>query len=115
MSGFFRWVAAASVLAGCGGAVPPAPEASAATAKPAAVSPAMMEAVRQATDRSQLRVDTVTLPSGERLKRASLGSGYQHVVLGRRNADGTLSTACINTAPGAEAFLSGTPGAGAAQ
>ncbi len=112
MSGFFRWAAALGVLAGCGASVPPAPEA---TAKSAEVSPAVMQAVRQATDRSQLQVDTVTLPSGERLKRAALGSGYQHVVLGRRNADGSLSTACINTTPAAEAFLTGTASAGAQQ
>jgi hypothetical protein len=74
-----------------------------------------MAAVREATDRSQVRVEMVTLPSGERLKRASLGSGYQHVVLGRRNADGSLSTACVNTAPAAEAFLAGTASAGAQQ
>jgi hypothetical protein len=112
MSGFYRWAAVVGVLAGCGGAVPLSPEA---TPKTAGVSPAVMQAVRQATDRSQLQVDTVTLPSGERLKRASLGSGYQHVVLGRRNNDGSLSTACVNTAPGGEAFLTGTAGAGLQQ
>jgi hypothetical protein len=105
-------MAVVGVLAGCGGAVPAPPEAS---AKTAGVSPAVMQAVRQATDRSQVQVDTVTLPSGERLKRAALGSGYQHVVLGRRNTDGSLSTSCVNTASGAEAFLTGTAAAGAAQ
>lgn len=108
MRTFFRWAAALSVLAGCsGGEAPPAPEATSTTA---AVSPAVMREVRQATDRSQVQVTTVTLPNGEGLKRASLGSGYQHVVLARRNPDGTLSTACVNTAPAAEAFLSATAG-----
>ena len=112
MSGFFRWAAVVGVLAGCEGAVPPAPDSASQTA---GVSPAVMREVRQATDRSQIQVETVTLPSGERLKRATLGSGYQHVVLGRRNPDGSLSTACVNTAPGAEAFLTGTASAGAQQ
>jgi len=70
-----------------------------------------MAAVREATDRSQVQVETVTLPSGERLKRASLGTGRQHVVLGRRNADGSVSTSCVNTPSEAEAFLGGTTGA----
>ena len=112
MRGFIRWAGALCVLAGCNGAPPPPPEAA---PQAAGVSPGVMQAVRAATDRSQLRVDAVTLPNGERLKRGSLGSGYQHVVLGRRNADGTVSSSCVNTVPQAEAFLAGSSGAGAAQ
>ena len=46
------------------------------------------------------------VPEGGQVKRVSLGEGYQHVVVGRLEADGSVSTACVDSAPQAEAFLS---------
>ena len=62
-------------------------------------------AVQAATDRSAAQRGVVTLPSGERLRRVTLGTGYNHVLLGRVEADGTRSIACVDSAPAAESFL----------
>jgi len=109
MGGFLRGSLALCLLAGCSGGVPPAPEAASPVAAPptAAVSPELMAAVRAATEQSPPEVQTVTLPNGERLTRATFRTGHQHVVLGRRNADGSTSTFCANTPDAAEAFLGG--------
>ena len=92
MGGFLRGSLALCMLAGCSGGVPPAPESATSVATPptAAVSPGMMAAVRAATDRSPPDVETVTLPNGERLTRATFRTGHQHVVLG---ADGMRTEA----------------------
>jgi hypothetical protein len=42
------------------------------------------------------------------LKRVELGEGFQHVAVGRLEADGTVSVKCVDSAPQAEAFLSGS-------
>jgi hypothetical protein len=109
MGGFVRGSLALCILAGCSGGVPPAPESASpvAAAPTAAVSPGVMAAVRAATDRSPPDVETVTLPNGERLTRATFRRGHQHVVLARRNPDGSMSTSCVNTPEAAEAFLGG--------
>jgi len=113
MGGFLRSTVAVCFLAGCSGEG--APPASEPVTRNAAVSPAVMAAVRAATERSPPEVKTVTLPNGERLKQATFRTGHQHVVLGRRNPDGSSSTFCTNTPQAAEAFLGGTTGPGAAQ
>jgi hypothetical protein len=110
MGGFLRGSLALCLLASCSGGVPPAPEPASPVATPptAAVSPGMMAAVRAATDRSPPDVQAVTLPNGERLTRATFRTGHQHVVLARRNADGTMSVSCVNTPEAAQAFLGAT-------
>ena len=112
MGRFLRGSLALCLLAGCSGGVPAAPEPA---APHAAASPAVMAEVREATARTPAQVETVTLPNGERLTRATLGTGRQHVVLGRRNADGSISTSCVNTPTQAEAFLGATSSTGAGQ
>lgn len=62
-------------------------------------------AVRAATDCSAAQRDVVTLPSGERMRRVSLPTGYNHVLVGRVDADGKRSVACVDSAPAAESFL----------
>jgi len=61
--------------------------------------------VRAATDRSAAQRGVVTLPSGERMKRVSLATGYNHVLLGRVDGDGKRSLVCVDSAPAAESFL----------
>jgi hypothetical protein len=108
MGGFIRGSLAVCFLAGCSGGVPQAPEPAAKTAR---VSPEMLAELRAATEWTPAQVDTVTLPNGERLKRAYLGTGRQHVVIARKNADGSTSISCVNTPAQAEAFLNGASGA----
>ncbi len=98
------WVAlAVSCLAGCN----TAPET--ATGTGAQVT----AAVRAATDRSAAQRDVVTLPSGERMRRVSLSTGYNHVLIGRVEADGKRSVACVDNASAAESFLApASPGDG---
>lgn len=62
-------------------------------------------AVRAATDRSAAQRAVVTLPSGERMRRVSNPTGYNHVLVGRVDADGKRSVACVDSAPAAESFL----------
>ena len=55
------------------------------------------DAVRAATDRSAAQRDMVTLPCGERMRRVSLGNGYNHVArrtdgCGREDAPSAVST-----------------------
>jgi len=73
-------------------------------------SPQVVEAVRAATTRSASPTEVVSVPNQGQLKRVTLGEGYQHVVVGRLEADGTVSTSCVDSAPQAEAFLSGGRG-----
>lgn len=72
-----------------------------------ASEPTVTEAVRQATDRSARREGMVTLPSGERMRRVSLEAGYTHVLVGRVDASGKRSIACVDGAPAAESFVAG--------
>ncbi len=78
-------------------------------------SPRVVEAVRSATTRAPSTTETVSVPGGGQVKHVSLGEGYQHVAVGRLEADGTVSTACVDSAPQAEAFLSGEGGSGTVQ
>ena len=82
---------------------------------PAGSAPARSvgEAVRVATDRSGIQQEVITLPSGERVRRASLRAGFNHVLVGRMGPDGKPSITCVDSAPAAEAFLTaGSTGAG---
>jgi hypothetical protein len=76
-------------------------------ASPAAAGRSVTEAVRIATDRSGARSEVVTLPNGVRMRRLSNEAGFNHVLIGRVNADGKRSIACVDDAPSAEAFLGG--------
>jgi hypothetical protein len=67
----------------------------------------VVEAVRAATTRSASQTEVVSVPNRGQLNRVTLGEGYQHVVVGRLEADGTVSTSCVDSAQQAEAFLSG--------
>lgn len=95
---------------GVGGCAEPA---SAAPATPATShangdSAATVSAVRTATTRSPGQTEVVSVPGGGQLKRVELGEGFQHVAVGRLEADGTVSVKCVDSAPQAEAFLSGS-------
>ena len=87
-------------LADCG----PAPAKS---APPAAPPSSVTEAVRASTDRSTVQHDVVTLPSGERMVRIRSSAAFGHVVIGRVDAAGKRSVACVDNVPDAEAFLAG--------
>ncbi len=97
------------VISGVGAcAEPAAPSPSGGTpGSSTRASPQVVEAVRAATTRSASPTEVVPSPNGGQLKRVNLGEGYQHVVVGRLEPDGTVSTACVDSAPQAEAFLSG--------
>ncbi len=101
------WVLALCALTACNaGPELPAPAASAGARS-------VVEAVRVATDWSELRQQSITLPSGERMRRASLASGFGHVLVGRMGPDGKPSISCVDSAPAAESFLAaGGSGAG---
>jgi hypothetical protein len=89
-------------------AEPSSPAAASATPTTASrASPRVVEAVRTATTRAAGKTERVPAPGGGQLERVTLGEGYQHVVVGRLEADGTVSTSCVDSAPQAEAFLSG--------
>ena len=75
---------------------------------------AVVDDVRLATDRSAAQRDVVTLPNGERMRRVSLGNGYNHVLIGRVGPDGKPSVTCVDSAPAAESFLAAQPRRGAA-
>jgi hypothetical protein len=66
-------------------------------------------AVAALTDRTGGQQDVVVLPNGERLRRMSVPEGFNHVMLGRRTADGKPSMACVDSVPAAEAFLAPAP------
>ena len=91
---------ALGVLGGCNAG----PAGSAATPAPAAV----VEDVRVATARSGLQQDVVTLPSGERMRRVSVSSGFTHVVVAKPGPDGKPSVSCVDSPAAAEAFLTGS-------
>jgi hypothetical protein len=99
------------VFSGVGACAEPAGETGAASGSPTRASPQVVEAVRAATTRSASQTEVLSLPNGSQLKRVTLGEGYQHVVVGRLEADGTVSTSCVDSATQAEAFLSGGRGA----
>ncbi len=98
-----RMAIALCCLAGCNAG----PGASAPPASSTAVPSGVRDAVRVATDRSAAQRDIVTLPSGERMRRVSLGNGFSHVVVGKMGADGKASVSCVDNAPAAESFLVG--------
>jgi len=101
-----------SALAAC--AEPTAPSSdSAAPGETRRASPQVVDAVRGATTRAPGKTETVAVPSGGEVRRVTLGEGFQHVVVGRLEADGTVSAACVDSAPQAEAFLSGSARDGA--
>jgi hypothetical protein len=87
-----------------------APEGTAARRATSASSVA--DAVRVATDRSALRQDAMALPNGQRLRRLSLPGGFNQVAVARMGPDGKPVVSCVDSAPAAEAFLAGGPGAG---
>ncbi len=96
------WMACAvCALSACNAA----PERNAAAAGAGATSVA--ESVRVATDRSGAQQAVITLPSGERMRRVSLPSGYNHVLVGRMGPEGKPSVSCVDSAPAAEAFVAG--------
>ncbi len=99
-----RMAIALCCLAGCNAG----PGASTPLATSTAMSSTVRDAVRVATDRSGARQDVVTLPSGERMRRLSLGNGFSHVVIGKMGADGKASVSCVDNAPDAESFLAGS-------
>jgi hypothetical protein len=74
---------------------------------PTRAAPQVVEAVRAATTRSASPTEVVSVHNQGQLQRVTLGEGYQHVVVGRLEADGTVSTSCVDSAQQAEAFLSG--------
>ena len=94
------WVALAlGVLSACNAG----PESKAgAAASPSSV----VEAVRVATDRSGIQQGSMTLPSGERIRRITLRNGFSHVLVARMGPDGKPLLSCVDNAPAAEAFLS---------
>jgi hypothetical protein len=73
----------------------------AAGAKPTPVA----EAVRAATDRSGVQQGSVTLQGGERARRLSLGTGFNHVAVSRVGPDGKPVVGCVDSAAEADAFL----------
>jgi hypothetical protein len=101
-------------LAACAEPTAPA-SASAAPADARRASPQVVEAVRSATTRAPGKTEWVPVAEGGQLQRVTLGEGLQHVVVGRLEPDGTVSTACVASAPQAEAFLSGNASKGAAR
>ena len=105
----FSGVLVVLVASGVGACAEPASQtASGATpASPTRASPQVVEAVRAATTRSAGPTEVVSVPNRGELKRVTLGEGYQHVVVGRLEADGTVSTSCVDSAQQADAFLSG--------
>ena len=96
------------VLALCAlGACNAAPEGDAAAPKTGAQAATVVEEVRVATDRSGAQREVITLPSGERMRRVSLSSGFSHVLVAKPGPDGKPSISCVDSAPAAESFLAG--------
>ena len=77
------------------------------TTRGALTATSVIDEVRQATDRSELQAGVVTLPSGERMRRITLPSGFNHVLVARMGSDGKPSISCVDNAPAAESFLAG--------
>ena len=104
------WVALTlSALTACNAA--PAAPAAAGTA--GAQRTPVAEAVRAATDRSGVQQGTLTLESGERIRRLSLGTGFNHAAVSRVGPDGKAVVGCVDSPAEAEAFLkAGRQGAG---
>ena len=98
-----RMAVALCWLSGCNAG----PGASAPPASSTAVPSTVRDAVRVVTDRSGAQRDVVALPSGERMRRVSLGNGFTHVVVGKMGPDGKPSVSCVDNAPAAESFLAG--------
>lgn len=99
------WVAFALVaLSGCnaapGGAVA-APSSGTAPAK-------VIEDVRVATDRSDLKQDVVTLPNGDRMRRMSTRSGFTQVLVAKPGPDGKPIVSCVDGPAAAESFFTST-------
>jgi len=73
-----------------------------------ASSASVVESVRVATDRSGIQQSSMSLPSGERVRRMTLRNGFSHVLVARMGPDGKPLVSCVDSAPAAEAFLSGS-------
>jgi len=102
-------VFAMSGLGAC--AEPPVQPTSGATPQPSSrASPRVIEALRIATARAPGKTERVAAPGGGQLDRVVLGDGYRHVAVGRLEPDGTVSTACVDSASQAETFLAGGSG-----
>ena len=101
-------------VAACAEPAAPGP-GSAAPGQARRASAQVVEAVRSATTRVPGKTELVAIPEGGQVQRVSLGQGFQHVVVGRLEADGSVSTACVDSAPQAEAFLSGNASGGTAR
>ncbi len=70
-------------------------------------SPDIRESVRQLTARGAENLDiSPGAVAGSKIIR--IRNGYSEVLLARTNADGTVSTACVDSPGGADAFLSST-------
>jgi hypothetical protein len=95
-------------LAGCNAA----PERSTASPTSAAQTARVVEAVRVATDRSGIQQSKVTLRNGQSIRRLTLQNGFNHVMVARMGPDGKPVVSCVDSAPGAEAFLTAVNGAG---
>lgn len=73
----------------------------------AAAPAAVVEDVRVATARSGLQQGVVTLPSGERMRRVSVSSGFSHVLVAKPGPDGKPTVSCVDSPGAAEAFFTG--------
>lgn len=82
-----------------------APAATAAGGAASAQRTPVAEAVRAATDRSGVQQSTVTLQDGQKLRRLSLGTGFNHAAVSRVGPDGKPVVSCVDSAAEAEAFL----------
>lgn len=78
-----------------------------------AAAPDIHESVRQLTARGPDNLDVSAGPVGTRIIR--IRGGYNEVLVAKTNPDGTVSTRCVDSADGADAFLGETASAKAAQ
>jgi hypothetical protein len=72
-----------------------------------AAAPDIRERVRTLTSRASANLDVSEGPiPGSRLIR--IREGFGEVILAKTNPDGTVSTRCVDSAEGADAFLNDT-------
>jgi hypothetical protein len=57
-------------------------------------------------DRSKTTVRVIKRPNGAKIKHFQLDGGFQSVMIARRNPDGTMSQACVDSTEQATQFLS---------
>ena len=82
-----------------------APAATAAGGTAGAQRSPVAEAVRATTDRSGVQQGALTLEGGERARRLSLGTGFNHAAVSRVGPDGKPVVGCVDNAAEADAFL----------